>query len=275
MADEEPYFRPRSPPYPPPDYIATTPPGTPPEYNETHPFLPEQEYGDLEVISTYDFIYFVQDYTPFLRNYLDYLYDERYITADDHGYYNSFIDICNNIDTDEGDNGTFETYREQVEPLMEWMTEECGHMNEYYEEEMRNAKEAAVQHNYTHAPKGVANRTRSKSSASGFEIPQSKRGRNAMTLEPIKQEGVRIKLSDGKEYTYGEIKHMWNWNKTTTPYRHPYTEEDKQKILDLINFATTGGKKTKKNKRKAKKRTSKRKTRKNKTTKTKIHKKRI
>ena len=74
-----------------------------------------------------------------------------------------------------------------------------------------------------------------------------------MTLEPTKQEGVRIKLSDGKEYTYDEIKHMWNWNKTMTPYRHPYTEEDKQKIKELIDFATKGGKRKAKKNKKSKK----------------------
>jgi hypothetical protein len=246
---------------------------------ERPPFLPEQNYETD--MSTYDFIYFIQDYTSFLREYLGHLEDENYITPDDYGYYNSFIDICNEINTDEGDNGTFETYREQVEPLMEWMTEECGQMNAYYEEEMRNdhaaidnqqAAQVAVQEA---APTGIVSRTRSKRPASKFEIPPNKRGTNMVSLEPTKQEALRIKLSDGKEYTYDEIKDMLRFSKDQTPLRHPYTPEDKQKIADLINFATKGGKKTKKNKRKAKKRTSKRKTRKNKTTKTKIHKKRI
>ena len=222
--------------------------------------LPEQFYEDPNIISTYDFIYFVQDYSPFLREYLDYLEDENYITADDNGYYNSFIDICNEINTDEGDDGTFETYRVQVEPLMEWMTEECGHMNQYYEENMRNAQEAP--------PPVVANRTRSKRPATGFELPSAKRGTNMITLEPTKQEGVRIKLSDGKEYTYVEIKGMWQFSQTQTPLRHPYTEEDKQKIRNFIDFVTKGGKrksrKTKKSKktRKTKKTKKTRKTRK-------------
>jgi DNA ligase-1 len=42
---------------------------------------------------------------------------------------------------------------------------------------------------------------------------------------------LRIKLSDGKEYTHDEIKDMWRFSKEQTPLRHPYTEEDKQKIL--------------------------------------------
>jgi len=217
---------------------------------ERHPFLPEQDYEDPEIISTYDFIYFVQDYTPFLREYLNHIDEENYITSDDHGYYNSFIDICNEINTDEGDDGAFETYRATIEPFMEFMTEECGHMNEYYEEEMRNAQEAVAQQNNAVEP--VARRTRSNRPATGYEIPPSKRGTNVMTQGPTTQDSVRIKLSDGKEYTYGELKRMMEWNKNMTPYRHPYTEEDKQKINDLINFTTKGGKKTIKKTRKNK-----------------------
>jgi hypothetical protein len=213
---------------------------------ERPPFLPEQEYEDPNNISTYDFIYFVQDYTSFLRKYLDYMLRENYITADDYGYYNSFIDICEGINTDHGDDGTFEQYRATIEPLMEWMTEECGQMNVYYEQYERNAMEEA-------APTGVASRTRSKRPASAFEIPPNKKGMDTFTFGPRRQEGVRIMLSDGKEYTYPEIKNMWNWNKTITPRRHPYTEEDKTKIEKLIEFATKGGKKTRKNKRKSKK----------------------
>lgn len=213
---------------------------------ERPPFLPEQFYEDPNIISTYDFIYFVQDYTPFLREYLGYLRDENYITPDDYGYYNSFIDVCQGINTDHGDDGTFETYRATIEPLMEWMTEECGHMNLYHEEKERNAMEEA-------APTGVASRTRSKGPSSGFEIPPSKKGTNVMTQGPTTQSAVRIKLSDGKEYTYGELKHMMDWNKNMTPYRHHYTEEDKQKINKLIDFATKGGKKTRKNKRNSRK----------------------
>jgi len=222
---------------------------------ERHPFLPEQEYGDPEVISTYDFIYFIQDYSPFLREYLDHLEDKNYITSDDYGYYNSFIDICNEINTDEGDDGTFETYREQVEPLMEWMTEECGHMNEYYEHDLRNTQEAVVKQNVQAeaAPTGIVSRIRSKRPASKFEIPPNKRGTNMVSLEPTKQEALRIKLSDGKEYTYDEIKDMLRFSNYQTPLRHAYTPEDKQKIADLLEFATKGGKKTRKNKRKSKK----------------------
>jgi hypothetical protein len=222
---------------------------------EQHPFLPEQNYETD--MSTYDFIYFVQDYTPFLEEYLYYMH-ETYIEYADIGYYNSFIDICNEINTNHGDDGTFERYRATLEPFMEWMTEECGNMNSYHEQNMRNHRAAIDQQQAAPeaAPTDVASRTRSKGPASGFEIPQSKRGRNAMTLEPIKQDAVRIKLSDGKEYTYDEVKHMWEWNKNITPYRHPYTEDDKNKIKEIIDFATKGGKKrrkTKKNKRNSRK----------------------
>jgi hypothetical protein len=208
-----------------------------------HPFLPEQEYEEL---STYDFIYFIQDYSPFLRKYIDYLYDPNNHDdpeeADVNGYFKSFIEICEGINTDHRDDGTFEAYRPTLEPLIEFMTQSCEEMNVYYKD---NLQKLAV-------PNGIAYRTRSKGPASVFEIPPNKKGMDTFTLEPIKQEGVRIKLSDGKEYTYPEIKNMWNWNKTITPRRHPYTEEDIQKINDLINFTTKGGKKTRKNKKKSK-----------------------
>jgi hypothetical protein len=217
------------------------------------PLIPEIFYEDPNDMSTYDFIYFIQDYTPFLREYLDYMLRERYITPDDYGYYNSFIDICNEINTDHGDDGTFETYRVQVQPLMEWMTEECGQMNVYYEEDLRNdhaaidERQAAPEAAPEAAPIGVASRTRSKRPASAFEIPPAKKGTNMISLEPSKQEALRIKLSDGKEYTHDEIKDMWRFSKEQTPLRHPYTEEDKQKIRELIDFATKGGKRKSKN----------------------------
>jgi hypothetical protein len=214
-----------------------------------HPFLPEQNYGTD--MSTYDFIYFVQDYTPFLEEYLHYMHETN-IEYTDIGYYNSFIDICNEINTNHGDDGTFERYRATIEPFMEWMTEECGNMNAFHEENVRNDRnqQQAAQEA---VPTGVASRTRSKRLASAFEIPPSKRGTNIISLEPTKQEALRIKLSDGKEYTYDEIKDMWRFSKEQTPLRHTYSPEDKQKINDLINFATKGGKKTRKNKRKVKK----------------------
>jgi len=232
---------------------------------ERPPFLPEQNYETD--MSTYDFIYFVQDYTPFLQDYLHYMH-ETYIEYAEIGYYNSFIDICNEINTNHGDDGTFEQYRATLEPFMEWMTDQCGQMNFYHEQNMRNAQEPAP----GAAPIGVASRTRSKRPASAFEIPPAKKGMDTFTFGPRRQEGVRIMLSDGKEYTYPEIKNMWNWNKTITPRRHPYTEEDKQKITELLEFAK-GGKRTRKNKRKSKKtrkvrKNNSKKARKNKRTKT-------
>ena len=221
------------------------------------PFIPQQE-------STYEFISFIQDHTPFLREYLDNLKTDNYITSDDHDYYNSLIDICNNIDTDEGDDGTFERYRATLEPLMEWMSEE---VDEQEEEDTRNAL-AGIDRRQA-GPTGVASRTRSKRPATEFEIPPSKRGTNMITLEPTKQEGVRIKLSDGKEYTYNEIKSMWQFSKDQTPLRHPYTEEDKQKINELIDLATKGGKRrTRKGKKGRKNKTRNSKTKKSKTKRT-------
>lgn len=204
--------------------------------DEEHPYIPNMNFEtDFD---TYDFIYFVQDYSAFLHTYINIKYQND---PEEVGYLTSFMDICDGINTDYGDDGTFEQYRPTLEPLMEWMTLWAEDMNVFHSQNI--ARPLA-------GPEGIADRTRSKRPASGFEIPPSKRGRNAMTLEPTKQEGVRIKLSDGKEYTYGELKHMWDWNKTMTPYRHPYTEEDKHKIIELIDFATKGGKrKAKKNKK--------------------------
>jgi hypothetical protein len=79
-----------------------------------------------------------------------------------------------------------------------------------------------------------------------------KKSVNAITLEPTKQGVPRITLSDGKEYTLDEIKDMWKYSKDQTPLRHPYTEEDKQKIQDFINFAK-GGKKRRHKRRKTRK----------------------
>ena len=232
------------------------------EEEEIHPFLPIQDYRNPEVISTYDFIYFIQDYSQFLRDYIDFLYNpaDNQEEADVNNYFKSFIDICEGINTDNGDDGTFDQrYRDTLEPLMEFMTQSCEDMNMYSEQ---NAQAAVAQENLelaqdevhnADAPTGVASRTRSKRPASEFELPPAKRGTNVMTQGPTTQHAVRVKLSDGKEYTYGELKHMWEWNKTMTPYRHPYTEEDKQKITELIDFATKGGKKTRKNKKKTKK----------------------
>jgi hypothetical protein len=204
--------------------------------DEVYPYIPNMNFEtDFD---TYDFIYFVQDYSAFLRTYINIKYQRD---PDEVGYLTSFIDICDGINTDYGDDGSFEQYRPTLEPLMEWITLWAEDMSAFHNQNI--AAPLA-------GPESIADRTRSKWPASGFEIPPFKRGRNAMTLEPTKQEGVRIKLSDGKEYTYGEIKHMWNWNKTMTPYRHPYTEEDKQQIIKLIDFATKGGRrKTKKNKK--------------------------
>jgi hypothetical protein len=197
---------------------------------------------------------------------------QNYIEYEDLGYYIYFIEFCNQINTNYGDDGTFERYRIALEPFMEWITEECGHMNEYAEQNVRNILDAVVAVPEP-AQTGIASRTRSKRPATNFEIPPAKKGTNMISLEPTKQEALRIKLSDGKEYTYDEIKDMLRFSKDQTPLRHPYTPEDKQKIADLLEFATKGGKRTRKNKRKSKKtrkvrKNNSKKARKNKRTKT-------
>ena len=216
---------------------------------ERNPYFPEQNYADPNVISTYDFIKLVQDYASFLKEYIDHLYDpDDSENSSDNSYYEAFIDICERINTDEGDNGTFERYRSTLEPFMEFITQECVDMNAYEEEEERYTQEFITQQNFVPytGPKGVASRTRSKATATRFEIPQiKKRRRDAVTLSQIK-EGPVIKLSDKREYTQGELKNMWDWNKTMTPYRHPYTKEDKQTISELMGFAKGLKKKTRK-----------------------------
>lgn len=230
---------------------------------ENRQHLPEQDYE--RDISTYDFIYFVQDYRPFLLSYINDKYSDD---PDEVGYLTSFIDVCEGINTTGEDDGSFEQYRPTIEPLMEWVTLWAQSMNEFYAQQQQEQQQplAAI-------PTGVASRTRSQGPANVFEIPPNKRGTNVMTQGPTTQDAVRITLSDGKEYTYGELKHMMEWNKNMTPYRHPYTEEDKNKIAQLIEFATKGGKKTRKNKRKSKKtkkarKNKSKKARKNKRTKT-------
>lgn len=214
------------------------------EEEQQHRHLPEQNYETD--VTTYDFIYFVQDYSDFLKQYIKNKYRDE---ADDIGYYTSFIDICDEINTDYGDDRSFEQYRPTLEPLMEWITLWAEDMNKFYGEQQKKLVE----------PKGIAHRTRSKQpDATDFEISPSKRGTNIITLEPTKQEAVRITLSDGKSYTYDEIKDMWRSSKVQTPYRHNYTEQDKQKITDLIEFATKGGKrKTRKSKKPKKSRKQK------------------
>lgn len=213
---------------------------------ERHHFLPEQEYKEM---STYDFIYFIQDYSSFLRQYINNKYRDD---QDEVGYLTSFIDICERINTDYGDDNTFEEYRATLEPLIKFMTQSCEDMNVYHEENLRNEQLAD-------AKTGIAHRTRSKQPVTtDFEIAPSKRGTNIITLGPIKKEAVRIKLSDGKQYTYDEIKDMWRFSQVETPYRHPYTEEDKQKITHLIEFATKGGKRKRRTKKNKKSRKSRR-----------------
>ena len=210
---------------------------------ERHPYLPTINYEtDL---STRDFIYFVQDYSQFLRAYINNRYPDD---PEEIGYLTSFIDVCDGINTDV-DQGNYERYRTSLQPFMEWLTLWAEDMNSFYENHFASTNQEPIVE-----VKGVASRTRSKRPiATNYEIPPAKRGRNMITMEPTSQEGIRIILSDGKEYTYSEIKQMWEWNKTITPYRHIYTPEDKQKIKDIIEFATKGGKRKRRTFRKGKK----------------------
>lgn len=204
---------------------------------EREPHLPNMNYEtDL---STRDFIYFVQDYSQFLREYINNRYRDD---PEEVGYLSSFIDISNGINADTSEEEEYyERYRESLQPFMEWITLWAEDMNNFYENEFfaNRPQEPIIEE----VARGIAGRTRSKRPFAGkFEIPPPKRGTNIIRWEPTTQEGVRITLSDGKSYTYNEIKDMWRFSKVQTPYRHAYTQDDIQKIKDLIEFATEGGK---------------------------------
>jgi hypothetical protein len=232
------------------------------EAEEQHSHMPTIDY-ETDLL-TADFIYFVQDYSHFLREYINSKYRDD---PEEVGYLTSFIDVCDGIDTDAAPGeeeyyNYYERYRNSLQPLMEWITLWAEDMNKFYENSYKNHQKQTPEP----SPKGVASRTRSKRPLeTSYEIPPPKRGTNMITLEPTKQEGVRITLSDGKSYTYDEIKDMWRFSKVQTLYRHPYTLEDKQKITDFLDFGTKGGRKkrkTKKNKTKNNKKVYKKKSRK-------------
>lgn len=101
---------------------------------------------------------------------------------------------------------------------------------------------------------GVADRTRSKRPREGEELGEfeqiqpSNKKTSVFTLETTNKPEATITLSDGKEYNINEIRNMWTSDKIRTPLRHPYTEEDKTKIVAFINFAK-GGKRARKTKK--------------------------
>ena len=229
------------------------------EEEHLYSHLPNINYeSDL---STRDFIYFVQDYYQFLTAYINNKYRDD---PDEVGYLTSFIDICNGINADTSqEEEYYERNRESLQPFMEWVTLWAEDMNNFYANNYRPQQQPVVEE----VVKGISSRTRSKRPfADEFEIPPSKRGRNMITLEPIKQDGVRITLSDGKSYTYDEIKYMLQFSRVKTPLRHTYTSQDIQKIDSLIELVTKGGKR--KTKRRTIKSKKSRKTRKQKNIKT-------
>ena len=101
---------------------------------------------------------------------------------------------------------------------------------------------------------GVADRTRSKRPREGEELGEfekiqpSNKKTSMFTLETTNKPEASITLSDGNQYNIGQIRNMWNFNKSQTPFRHRYTEEDKAKIEAFINFAK-GGKRARKTKK--------------------------
>jgi hypothetical protein len=91
--------------------------------------LPEQDYTKDEIISTFDFIYFVQDYTQFLTAYIN---DKYKNYPDELNKYTRFLEFCNGINTDHGDDGSFEEKRAYLLPFMTWVTEIAPDMNKFY-----------------------------------------------------------------------------------------------------------------------------------------------
>ena len=100
---------------------------------------------------------------------------------------------------------------------------------------------------------GVAARTRFKRPREGelgeFEqIRSSNKKTNVFTLETTNKPEASITLSDGNQYNISQIRNMWTSNQSQTPFSHPYTQEDKEKIKEFIDFAK-GGKKARKTKK--------------------------
>jgi len=112
------------------------------------------------------------------------------------------------------------------------------------------------------ADPGMANRTRSKRPREGEELSEfeqiqpSNKKTSVFTLETTNKPEASITLSDGNQYNISQIRNMWTSNKSQTPLRHRYTEEDKAKIEAFINFAK-GGKKSRKTKKARKTRKTK------------------
>jgi hypothetical protein len=113
--------------------------------------MDKQDYADEKVTSTYEFINFIDSKAQFLKEYLEYLHDEDenltkyndedYIETNDYNEYNSLIDRCEEIIAYREkrginyDDSTFNTYRAEVMPLMEWITQEYPYMKNYYEKQ--------------------------------------------------------------------------------------------------------------------------------------------
>lgn len=105
------------------------------------------------------------------------------------------------------------------------------------------------------ADTGMANRTRSKRPREGEELAEfeqiqpARRQTSVFTLETTVKPGATITLSDGKQYDINEIRNMWTSDKIRTPLRHPYTQEDKDKIMAFLGFSKKGGKRARKTKK--------------------------
>jgi hypothetical protein len=115
-------------------------------------YIYEQDYEEMSI---YDFIRYIDDNSPFLKDYLDYLDEENFVdedgnevmTAKKYKKYNSLINRCIKLENEykdpDADPDTYDVpLHKKLKPLMKWMTEECGQMNEYYKEDMHKAKKA-------------------------------------------------------------------------------------------------------------------------------------
>jgi hypothetical protein len=226
----------------------------------TDPYIPNIDY-EID-ITTYNFIRFVQTRINFLTDYVNYVTRAE---PEERRYLTNFLSKCYNISVLLGDDGTFDEYRGELQPFMEWMTLWAEYMNRFYEQNYNPGPMPTTP--VANTPVSKKTRSNRKPINENFIITPFKRGTNIITLEPTKQEGARITLSDGKSYTYDEIIGMWQFSKIQTPLRHQYTEEDKQKIINFIDFITKGGKtrgrtmtKTKPNRKNKKKSIRKNKT---------------
>jgi hypothetical protein len=141
------------------------------EQQQQYQHIPEENYQNM---TTGLFINFVQNHRLFL---LDYINNRYYNDPDEVGYLTSFIDVCQGIDVETGENVNYEDYRETIQPLMEWVTLWAEDMNEFYINNYQDREQPALAEQVApeSVAKSIADRTRSKRPATSFEMPPAKK----------------------------------------------------------------------------------------------------